>query len=537
MVFDCAPDARAARFHSGPARKTFPNIRLDNPAPYCQIYHMTDAFPAYRKLLKRVHEIALLDSTNQLLSWDEETYMPPKALDHRAGQMAYLSGQSHRLFTSKKVGELISECEQHGFAPDSDEAANVREWRRSYDRKTKIPARLVEKFQRTCAHARKAWREARKESKFKIFRPHLQKLMDLHLQFGELWGYTGSPYNAHVDEYEPGTRAEDLRELFARLRPEIISILGPAVERSAATPRSILNGHYPIAAQEAFNREVAQALGFDFEAGRIDTTTHPFCSGLGPNDCRLTTRYNEEDFTQSLYGIMHETGHGLYDQGLLKEHYGTPLGQAVSLGIHESQSRLWENHVGRSKTFWEHWHPIACKHFPDLGRLTPAQITAAVNHVKPSFIRVEADQVTYDLHIILRFEVEMKLIERQLAVADVPAYWNEQFEKSFGLKVTSDADGCLQDIHWSLGSMGYFPTYSLGNLNAAQLMRQAQKDSPSLETELARGDYHTLLDWMREKVHRHGMRHHPQELMRLATGESTKPDAHLAGLREKYGIH
>lgn len=495
---------------------------------------MSKNLPAYRKLLKRAREISLLSSTNEVLSWDEETYLPTKALDHRAEQMAYLSGRAHRLFTATQVGEWISECEQQSFAADSDEPANVREWRRSYDRKTKIPARLVEKLARVRAHAREAWGEARKQSKFKLFKPHFQKLLDLHLQFADLWGYTGSPYNAHLDEYEPGARAEDLRELFAKLRPEIVSILGPAVERSAATPRSMLNGNYPIAAQQAFNREVAAAMGFDFDAGRIDTTTHPFCSGLGPNDCRLTTRYSEQDFTQSLYGIMHEAGHGLYDQGLPKEHYGTPLGSAVSLGIHESQSRLWENHIGRSPTFWQHWHPLACKYFPDLKRLTPEQVTAAVNHVAPSFIRVEADQVTYDLHIILRFEIEVKLIERQLVIADVPAYWNEQFEKSFRLKVPDDAQGCLQDIHWSIGTIGYFPTYSLGNLNAAQLMRKAHADHPSLEAELARGEYGTLLNWLREKVHRHGMRHHPQELMRLATGEPTSSAAHLKNLKEKF---
>ena len=497
---------------------------------------MSDVFPAYRKLLERARKIALHDSTASLLSWDEETYMPAKALDHRAEQMAWLSGEAHRLFTANKVGDWIADCEQHGFAPDSDAAANVREWRRSYDRKTKIPARLVEKFQRVRTHAREAWGEARKQSKFKIFRPHLQKLLDLQLQFADLWGFTGSPYNAHLDEFEPGARAEDLRELFAMLRPEIVSILGPAVERSAATPRALLHAHYPVAAQEAFNREVAQAMGFDFDAGRIDTTTHPFCSGVGPRDCRLTTRYNEQDFTQSLYGIMHEAGHGLYDQGLPKEHSGTPLGKDVSLGIHESQSRLWENHVGRSEMFWRHWHPVACKHFPDLRRLTPEQITGAVNQVQPSFIRVEADQVTYDLHIILRFEIEIKLIERQLAVADVPAYWNEQFEKSFGLKVSDDAHGCLQDIHWSIGLFGYFPTYSLGNLNAAQLMHRALADSLSLDAELTRGEYGTLLKWLREKVHRHGMRYHPQELIRLATGEGTHSAAHLAALRKKYGV-
>ena len=497
---------------------------------------MNDVLPAYRKLIERARKIALLDSTGNVLSWDEETYQPPKSLDYRAEQLAWLSGEAHRLFTAVKVGDWIAECEQHGFAPDSEEAANVREWRRSYDRKTKIPARLVEKFQRVKTHAREAWGEARKQSKFRLFRPHLQKVLDLQLHFAELWGYTGSPYNAHLDEFEQGARAEDLRELFAQLRPEIVSILGPAVERSAATPRSLLQGHYPAAAQAAFNQEVAQAMGFDFEAGRIDPTTHPFCSSVGPSDCRLTTRYNEQDFTQSLYSIMHEAGHGLYDQGLPKERYGTPLGKDVSLGIHESQSRLWENHIGRSAAFWRHWHPVACKHFPELGRLTPEEVAGAVNQVQPSFIRVDADQVTYDLHIILRFEIELKLIERQLAAADVPAYWNEQFEKSFGLKVHNDADGCLQDIHWSIGLFGYFPTYTLGNLNAAQLMNQALADSPSLDAELARGEYGTLLKWLREKIHRHGKRYQPQELMRRATGEGTNSAAHLGALRKKYGL-
>jgi carboxypeptidase Taq len=497
---------------------------------------MSESFPAYRKLLKRVREIGLLESTNSVLSWDEETYLPPKALAHRAEQMAYLSGRAHRLFTASQVGDLIAECEQHGFPPESDAAANVREWRRSYDRKTKIPARLVEKFQRIRSHAREAWGQAREQSKFKLFKPHFQKLLDLQLQFADLWGYTGSPYNAHLDEYEPGARAEDLRELFAALRPEIVSILGPAVERSKNAPRSILNGNYPLAAQQAFNREVAVAMGFDFDSGRIDTTTHPFCTGLGPNDCRLTTRYSEQDFTVSLYGIMHEAGHGLYDQGLPKEHFGTPLGNAISLGIHESQSRLWENQVGRSQAFWQRWHPVACRHFPELTRLTPEQIHAAVNHVQPSFIRVEADQVTYDLHITLRFEVEMKLLERQLNVADVPVYWNEQFEKMFGLKVAKDAEGCLQDIHWSIGLLGYFPTYTLGNLNAAQLMRKARTENPSLDAELARGEYGSLLAWLREKVHRHGMRHHPQALMKLATGQPTDSSAHLTNLREKFTL-
>ena len=488
----------------------------------------------YRKLLKRMREIAWVSSAGELLGWDIETYMPAKGLPFRAEQLAHLSGHTHRRFTARQVGEWISACEQHGFAADSGETANVREWRRLYDRATKLPTRLVEKFERERAHAREAWKKARLASDFRIFKPHLEKLLALNRQKADCWGFEESPYDALADGYEPGIRASQLRALFAELRPAIVAILGPAVERCAAVPADLLNGNYPIAAQQAFNRQVAEAIGFDFAAGRIDTTTHPFCATLGPGDCRLTTRYNEQNFAQSLYGVLHEAGHGLYDQGLPVEHFGTPLGTAASLGIHESQSRLWENHVGRSPAFWEHWHPAACEHFPALKRLSPGQIAAAVNRVAPSFIRVEADQVTYDLHILLRFEIELKLIEGQLAVADVPAYWNEEFEKLLGLKVVKDSDGCLQDIHWSLGDLGYFPTYTLGNLNAAQLMRRAARDCPALEAELARGEYANLLSWLRKSIHGNGLRYRPQALMEAATGEPTRSVYHLEYLRKKF---
>jgi len=489
---------------------------------------------AYKKLLKRSREIALATSAAQALTWDQETYMPPKSLPYRAEQLAWLSGHAHRRFIAGQVGDWISECEQNGFAPESNEAGNLHEWRRQYDRATKVPPRLIEKLERVRAHAREAWRQARQQSKFTIFKPHLDKVLSLTAQMADCWGFKESPYDALVEGYEPGATATELRQLFAELRPEISSVLGPAAAKSAAVPKDLLRGEYPISAQQAFNRKVAEAIGFDFEAGRIDTTTHPFCSTLGAGDCRLTTRYGETDFVQSLYGVLHEAGHGMYEQGLLTEDFGTPNGSAVSLAIHESQSRLWENHVGRSPAFWERWHPIACEHFPTLKKFSPAQISAAVNRVSPSFIRVEADQVTYDLHIILRFEVEVNLIEGKLKTADVPAYWNEQFEKLFGLKVTKDSEGCLQDIHWSIGLMGYFPTYTLGNLNAAQLMRRAAVDNPSLTDQLACGEYQPLLSWLREKIHRQGSRHAPKELIRLATGEPTGIRDHVDYLRAKF---
>ncbi len=489
---------------------------------------------SYRKLRKRAREISFISAAAEALNWDIETYMPPKALGFRAEQLAHLGGHTHRLFTAKVVGDWITACEQDGFEPASPEAANVREWRRRYNRATKLPTRLVEKFEKARAHAREAWKEARRHSTFKLFQPHLQKLLALNLQRAECWGFEASPYDALLEEYEPGMRAVQLRSLFGGLRPAIVSILASACDKFAGVPEDLLSGDYPVQAQQALNREVASAIGYDFEAGRIDTTTHPFCTTLGPNDCRLTTRYDEKNFTQSLYGILHEAGHGLYEQGLPGEHFGTALGSAASLGIHESQSRLWENHVGRHPAFWEHWHPIACRYFPELAKLSPAQISAAVNRVRPSFIRVEADQVTYDLHIILRFEIESKLMEKELPVADVPGYWNEEFEKMLGLKVTKDAEGCLQDIHWSLGDMGYFPTYTLGNLNAAQLMWRAKADLPGLEEELGQGHYAPLVRWLREKIHAHGLRYLPQTLMERATGETTQASHHLDYLRNKF---
>jgi carboxypeptidase Taq len=494
---------------------------------------MTTPTTSYRKLLKRAREIALLTSAGEALAWDQETGMPPQALDYRAEQMAYLSGKAHRLFTARIVGDLLSACEAQVGSLDADAAANLREWRRQYDRATRVPPRLVEKLERVRAHAREAWREAREQSRFKLFKPHLDKVLAITRQMADCWGYAASPYDALLEGYEPGATAAALRQLFSELRPAIMATLAPAIARSAV-PADLLKGHYPIAAQQAFNRKVAAAIGFDFAAGRIDTTTHPFCTRVGPSDCRLTTRYDETDFTRSLYGILHEAGHGLYEQGLSAADYGTPVGTACSLGVHESQSRLWENHVGRDAAFWEHWHPTACEHFPELKRFAPAQITATVNRVAPSFIRVEADQVTYDLHIILRFEIELELVEGRLATADLPACWNERFEQMFGLKVTRDSEGCLQDIHWALAGIGYFPTYTLGNLNAAQLLQRARTEEPALDADLRAGRYQTLLTWLRAKVHRHGSRLAPPELIRQATGETTVVRHHVAYLRKKF---
>ena len=488
----------------------------------------------YDSLTKLSKEIALLGNTASVLGWDQETYMPPKAAAYRAEQMAQLSGLIHRKATSEEFGTLLAKCEDEFGGDDSIASANVREWRWHFDRDTKLPAEFVEEFEKTRSLAMQAWQSARNDDDFNQFKPHLEKIVRLNREKADYWGYETCRYDALLDTYERGANSEQLGATFDELKASLVEISQAAFERSEQIPADRLKGNYPIAAQQQFNREVAAAFGFDFEAGRIDTTTHPFCTGLGPSDTRLTTRYDESDFTVSLYGVMHECGHGLYDQNLPDELQGTPAGDAVSLGIHESQSRLWENHVGRKPEFWHHWFDRAAELFPDLRELDAGQVAESITRAEPSFIRVEADEVTYDLHVLLRFEIEKQLIAGDLEAGDVPPAWDGLCEQLLGLKVESNRDGCLQDIHWSMGAMGYFPTYSLGNLNAAQLYRQAVADQPQIPEQLAAGQYATLLGWMKNKVHHNGSRYLPGDLIRHATGRDLSAADHLEHLREIY---
>lgn len=482
----------------------------------------------YTKLLDLSAELALLNDAAATLSWDQETMLPPKGVAYRARQMAWISGEVHKRFTAPQVGDWIEACEPNG----EDQAANLREWRHQYQRATKLPHDLVTDFEETRALAKSSWAAARAASDFSQFAPTLEKLIDLCKRRAECWGYQDRAYDALLDEFERGARSVELEKLFATLKGDLVEIADAALQRPEPTP--LPSGPYPLASQQAFNREVAESMGFDFDAGRIDTAVHPFCSGMGVGDVRLTTRYDDQDFLSSLFGVMHEAGHGLYEQGLAEVEHGQPIGTSVSLGIHESQSRLWENHVGRSREFWQHWLPRAAVHFPQLVGVDVETMFAHVNRAERSFIRVEADEVTYDLHILLRFEIEQRIFSGDLAVADLPAAWNEAFEKLLGLKVDKDANGCLQDIHWSLGVFGYFPTYSLGNLNASHLFASALQQQPTIKTQLAGGDCSGLLAWMREKIHRPGSRYLPGELIERATGSASDPSAHLRHLRTRY---
>jgi carboxypeptidase Taq len=496
---------------------------------------------AYESLQQRSREIAAYNSTASLLAWDQETYMPPKAGAYRAEQLSQLAGLAHRLGTSEDIDDWLKSCEDH-LPPCADEgetslrAANVREWRRDYDRATKLPSRLVEDLARTTSLAREAWAESRRASNFAGFAPWLEKILGLVREQAECWGYTTCAYDALLEGYEPGARVADLAPVFADLQKQLTPLLPRLQKITDAVDPARLDGNYPVALQQELNRQVAESMGFDFEAGRIDTTVHPFCTEMGPKDCRLTTRYNERDFTSSLSGTMHEAGHGLYTQGLDAAFFGTPMGTYVSLGIHESQSRLWENQVGRSRAFWQQWYPRAVKRFPGLASLPLDDFWIVINRVKPTHIRVESDEATYNLHIILRFEIEQKLVAGELAVADLPAAWNKRFEEIFQIPVPDDARGCLQDTHWAIGALGYFPTYTLGTLNAAQLFASALKQVPGLEADLQEAKYGKLLAWTREKIHRHGRRYSPTELMERATGEPTRATYFMDYLKGKYGI-
>lgn len=487
---------------------------------------------AYENLAARLDEVALLRSAAGLLGWDQETCMPPSAGATRARQLAYLGGRAHELATSEEAGGWLCDCEEADFPAHSLEAANIRGWRRDFERETKLPTRLVEELAAATSKAQAAWQEAREQADFSCFTPALTEIIELTRQKAEAWGYTAEPYDALLEEYERGATAGMLSNLFDRLEPDLVQLVQAACARPARA--TLPAAAYPIADQQLFNREVAEAIGFDFQAGRIDTAAHPFCSGLTPGDTRLTTRYLADDPTSSLFGVLHEVGHGLYEQGLLPDQWGRPAGTAVSLGIHESQSRLWENHVGRSREFWTTWLPRAQELFPPLRDLSLEEMVQIVNTAKRSHIRVEADEVTYDLHILLRFRLERALFAGEIDVHDLAGEWNAGFEKLFGITVPDDAHGCLQDIHWSAGLIGYFPTYTLGNLNAAQLFHAALDKNPAIRTDLAAGSYTSLLAWLRKKIHQPGSSLPPGELIQAASGQATDHSYHLAHLRKRY---
>lgn len=484
-------------------------------------------------IFEKARELAVINSAAAVLGWDQETFLPHSAAQHRADQLAWLSSRAHELATSDAWKSDLEAAEAANPGDDPKLTANLKELRREFDRATRLTVELVARDSLASSLAKHAWADARAKSDFPSFAPHLETLLGIAREKAELWGYADEPYDALLDGYERATSTAAVAGLFDAMRPALREIATRSVEKSASLAPILPAGPYPVEAQQRFNAQVAAAIGFDFEAGRIDTTTHPFCTTLGPRDVRLTTRYMESDFTSSLFGVLHEAGHGLYEQGLPAADFGLPSGSAVSLGIHESQSRLWENHVGRSRPFWEKWYPVAQTEFPQLADFALEDFLRYLWRAEFSPIRVEADEATYDLHILLRFGLERRMVNGSLAVADVPAAWNEGFRELFGFAPPDDRHGCLQDIHWSMGGLGYFATYTLGNINSAQLFAAAGKD-PAVAAGLAQADYAPLLGWLKSSVHRHGATLDPAELIRQATGRAPSTDDYLAHLQSRY---
>lgn len=498
---------------------------------------------AYEELCKTLKEIALLNSCAGLLGWDQRTYMPRGGSAHRADQLGLIAGMTHEKFTSPRIGELLSQVENTELTkvPDSIEAANIREVRRRYDRQTKLPKSLVEEIVRVTSMSEKEWETCRKNSDFKSFAPWLAKVVDLTKQAADCYGYKGEPYNALLEDYEPGMTVEEVSSVFEKLRIDLVE-LNNKIRGAKKRPNvSIVERPYPVELQRVFGEMVAAAIGLDFNEGRCDITVHPFCSGIGPGDVRITTRYNPNRLNDALFGIMHETGHALYDIGLPKQHWGLPSGDAASYGVHESQSRTWENQVGRSKEFWVYFLPQAKRIFRDsLDGVSLDDFYGAINDVRPSFIRVEADEATYNLHILLRYELERAMLKGDLKSADVAGEWNSRFKKYFGIEVDNDSHGCLQDVHWSAGLIGYFPSYSLGNLYSAQFFAKAKTEIPDMMSRFERGDFSGLLNWLRKNIHQHGQRYRPVDLCKQVTGQplSHKPliDYMTAKYKEIYGF-
>ncbi len=487
----------------------------------------------FSTLLSRMQELKDLGGVIGLATWDQETYMPPKAHGARASQLATLQGLYHERLVDPALGELIAKT---ASALSGDEKAMVRVLGVERDRAVKVPGPLVKALADAQSQALTAWRKARDAKDFQAFRPALEKLLQLRREQADAYGYAAGEerYDALLEGYEPGMRVKRLTPVLTQLKDQLVPIVDALC--AAPPPKDVFAGKaFDVDAQWKFTVALLHAMGFDLEAGRQDKSIHPFTGGTHATDVRLTTRFNVETPLPALFGTIHEGGHGLYEQGFSTEHFRTPLASAPSMGLHESQSRLWENVVGRGRPFWSHFFPMLQAHFPkELGGESLDAFLKAVNRVEKTFIRVEADEVTYNLHIVLRYELEVALLRGDLQVKDLEGAWNEKTKALFGLTPPHPVVGVLQDIHWAWGEVGYFPTYALGNLYSASLFAAAKKQVPGLEASIGKGDLLPLRDWLRAKIHREGYRLEAEDRIRAVTGAGLTDTDFIAYLRGKY---
>lgn len=489
------------------------------------------------QLRTKLAEITDLNGAVSLLGWDQHTYMPPGGAAARAEQLATLEKLSHEMFIADEVGELIeaASAEVSSLAYESDDASLVRVTRRDYEKARKVPPALVAEIARSTSTGMEIWVKARTDSNFRAFHPILQKIFVLQRELAKSLGYEEQIYDALLDRYEPGMRTSQIEKVFTDLKKELIPLVQAISERVESVNDTVLHRHYDAQRQWDFGIEVLKRLGYHMQRGRQDKSVHPFTTSFSVNDVRITTRIDENFLPSALFGTLHECGHALYDQGVSPALERTPLRGGASLGIHESQSRLWENLVGRSQEFWKFSYPRLVSLFPEaLSDTTFEAFYRMINRVEPSLIRVEADEVTYNLHIMIRFELEVELLEDRLLVADLPEAWNSRMKRYLGVAPSNDAQGVLQDVHWSNGLIGYFPTYSLGNLISVQLFEKAKADCPDILDRIQQGEFGALLSWLQTHIHCHGRKFLPSELAERATGSSLQAEPYVNYLRRKY---
>ena len=487
----------------------------------------------YSEFETRVRRISNVSNAAGILKWDQEVVMPDEGTPARAQQLSTLSSIGHELLTADETGEQLEELESMDLS--DERAAVVREVSRRYDRETSVPQELVEEISETTANAHPKWKQAKAEDDFEAFAPTLEKLVELKREYANHIDPDADPYEVLFSDYEPYIDLETAEGVLERLRDELVPLIEAIDDSDAELTTDAFAGEFDDDDQEALARDVLESLGYDWARGRLDTAPHPFSSGT-QFDARVTTRFEEDDLLGSITSTIHEFGHANYTLGLPDEGYGTPLGEARDLSVHESQSRLWENHVGRSRPFWEEFLPTARERFPSLKDVSPEAAYESANQVyDDNLIRVEADELTYHLHLVIRFEIERDLISGDLAVEDVPEVWNDKYEAYLGVRPETDAEGCLQDIHWSHGSFGYFPTYSLGSVLATQLYAAAEEGLGDLDDDIREGNFDDLNGWLRANVHQHGKQYTTQDLIERATGEALTADYFLEYVTSKYG--
>lgn len=481
-------------------------------------------------------EVDDLNVASAVLGWDQQTYMPPGGTERRGYVLSTLGTLAHIRFTSAEVGRLLDELTPWtaDLDPESDQARLVKVTRRNYEKATRVPPEMVAEFAQLTTNAHLAWQEARAEDNFSKFQPFLEKIVDWRRRYANLFTPFDHIYDPLLDDFEPGLKTADVQAIFSALRPEQVALIH-AIAQKPEIDDSFLHQAYDEQKQWDFGVEIISRFGYDWQRGRQDRSAHPFTTNFGIDDVRITTRFQSDFLNTALFGTMHEAGHALYEMGVDHRLARTPLSGGASLAIHESQSRMWENLVGRSLPFWRFFYPRLQSYFPEqLGKVSLDQFYRAVNRVKPSLVRVEADEATYNLHIMLRLELEIALIEGTIEVRQLPEIWKARMQDYLGVTPPDDRLGVLQDIHWSGGMIGYFSTYALGNLVSAQLWEQIGQDIPDLQEQISRGEFETLLGWLRKKIHAHGSRYEPQELVEKVTGSKIDPAPYLRYLKTKF---